>query len=50
MGTTAYYLPGTPTEVFKTDINTRVKKALEANGIEIPYKYINVQMKTAAKG
>ena len=49
MGTTAYYMPGTPTEVFKSDINTRVKKALEANGIEIPYKYINVQMKTVAR-
>ncbi len=46
MGTTAYYLPGTSTEAFKTDINTRVKKALEANNIEIPYPYINVQMKS----
>ena len=42
MGTTAYYMPGTPTEVFKTDINTRVKKALESSHIEIPYRYINV--------
>ena len=42
MGTTAYYKPVIPTEVFKTDINTRVKKALESNGIEIPYPYINV--------
>lgn len=45
MGTTAYYMPGTPTEVFRTDINTRVKNALASNGIEIPYRYINVQMK-----
>ena len=45
MGTTAYYTPETPTEVFKTDINTRVKKALENNGIEIPYNYLNVVKK-----
>lgn len=42
METTAYYKPETPTEVFKDDINTRVKKALEQNGIEIPYNYMNV--------
>lgn len=42
MGTTAYYKPGTPTEVFKDDINNRVKKALEDNRIEIPYQYLNV--------
>ena len=40
--TAAYYKPDTPTEVFKDDINTRVKKALEQNGIEIPYNYMNV--------
>lgn len=43
LGTTAYYLPATPTEVFKTDINTRVKKILEANNIEIPFRYVTVQ-------
>ncbi|MBQ7145358.1 MAG: mechanosensitive ion channel family protein [Lachnospiraceae bacterium] len=43
--TTAYYEPGTPTEVFKDDINTRVKKALDAHGLEIPYAYTNVVMK-----
>ena len=42
MGTTAYYEPSTPTEVFKNDINNRVKKALESNKIEIPYGYLNV--------
>ena len=47
MGTTAYYEPSTPTEVFKDDINTRVKKALEANNIEIPYNYLNVVMNEA---
>lgn len=44
MGTTAYYEPSTPTEVFKNDINVRVKKALEANHIEIPYSYLNVMI------
>ena len=40
--TTGYFEPGTPTEVFRNDINTRVKKALADNGIEIPYNYLNV--------
>lgn len=43
--TTAYYNPSTPTEVFKDDINTRVKKALDSHGLEIPYSYTNVIMK-----
>jgi len=42
MGTTAYYTSDISTENFKTDINTRVKKALAENHIEIPYTYINV--------
>ncbi len=42
MGTTGYYEPTVPTEVFKNDINTRVKKALDENHIEIPYNYLNV--------
>ena len=46
LGTTAYYTAITPTEVFKDDINTRVKKALEENNIEIPYSYVNVKLKT----
>ncbi len=45
MGTTAYYEPTTPTEVFKDDVNTRVKKALEENHIEIPYNYLNVMLR-----
>ena len=44
METTGYYMPGTPTEVFKNDINTRVIKALKQNGIEIPYSYLNVKL------
>ncbi len=42
LATTGYYTPDTPTEAFKTDINTRVRKALADSGIEIPYNYMNV--------
>ena len=42
MATTVYYEPTTPTEVVKSDINTRVKRALDENDIEIPYNYVNV--------
>ena len=42
MATTVYYEPTSPTEVVKDDINSRVKRALEANGIEIPYNYLNI--------
>ena len=45
MATTVYYEPTTPTEVVKSDINTRVKQALDDSGIEIPYNYVNVVMK-----
>ena len=44
MATTVYYKPTSPTEVVKDDINTRVKQALVAAGIEIPYPYMNVLM------
>lgn len=42
MATTVYFSPGHPSEVVKSDINTRVKRALDAQGIEIPYNYVNV--------
>ena len=42
MATTVYYLPTSPTEVVKDDINSRVKQALADAGIEIPYPYMNV--------
>ena len=42
MATTVYFDPTTATEVVKSDINTRVKRALDENGIEIPYNYVNV--------
>ena len=44
MATTAYYQPTVPSEAVKSDINTRVKQALDENGIEIPYNYVNVVM------
>ena len=44
MVTTVYYMPGTPTEAVKSDVNVRVKRALDAAGIEIPYSYVNVVM------
>ena len=47
MATTVYYPPTVPSEVVKSDINTRVKQALDANGIEIPYNYVNVVMNGA---
>lgn len=49
LATTVYYAPTTPTERVKSDINSRVKRALEDNGIEIPYNYINVVMNDGKK-
>lgn len=40
--TTVYYTASNPTERVRSDVNTRVKQALEAAGIEIPYDYVNV--------
>ena len=42
MGVTAYYDSSNPTECVKDEINTRVREALIANGIEIPYTHITV--------
>ncbi|MBQ3423627.1 MAG: mechanosensitive ion channel family protein [Clostridia bacterium] len=49
MATTVYYSPGHPTETVKDDINTRVKRALDESGIEIPYNYVNVVMSDPAR-
>ncbi len=46
MATTVYYEPKNPTEVVKSDINCRVRRALNKSGIEIPYDYVNVVMNT----
>ena len=45
MATTVYYPPTSSTESVRNDVNSRVKRALDENGIEIPYNYINVVMK-----
>ena len=45
MAVTVYFNPVTPSEIVRDDINTRVKSALDAGGIEIPYQYVNVVMK-----
>ena len=45
MATTVYYEPTSPTEAVKDDINSRVKRALEAHNIEIPYNYVTVVKK-----
>ena len=45
MATTVWYEQGTPTEVVRSDINTRVLNALRANGIEIPYDTVNVMLR-----
>ncbi len=42
MATTVYYMPSSPTEVVRDDINSRVKRALEAANIEIPYNYVTI--------
>lgn len=44
-----YYLPTTPTEKVMDDVNMRVREALIANNIEIPYNYVNVVEKSESK-
>ena len=46
MQVTVYYLPTSRTELVIDDINSRVRKALVENNIEIPYNYVNVIEKT----
>ena len=43
--TTVYYTASNTTERVKSDVNSRVKLALEAAGIEIPYDYMNVVLR-----
>ncbi len=45
MGATVYYPHKYRTEVVKDEVNSSVFKALERNGIEIPFNYVNVVMK-----
>ena len=46
MTVAVFYKRGNPTELVVDDINTRVREALIAAGIEIPYNYVNVVSKT----
>ena len=50
MQVSVYYLPTTATEKVIDDINVRVKNALNDNGIEIPYNYLNVVERPSGKG
>jgi len=45
LSTTVYYPSVVPTEKITSEINFKVNKAFEENGIEIPFKYINVIQK-----
>ena len=45
LAVTVYYEKSFTTETVTNDINTRVRDALIANGIEIPYNYVNVVSK-----
>lgn len=47
--TTVYYYPSTAGEKVIDDINMRVREALIANDIEIPYNYVNVVEKHESK-
>ena len=42
MGVTVYFSSIYASEIVLDDINTRVKKALNAHGIKTPYNYVNV--------
>ena len=46
MSVTIHFDHDTPTERVRDDINTAVFQALTSNGIEIPYNYVNVVMKS----
>ena len=42
MSVAVFYKRGSPTELVIDDVNVRVREALIAAGIEIPYNYVNV--------
>ncbi|MBO4583945.1 MAG: mechanosensitive ion channel family protein [Clostridia bacterium] len=49
LSVTVFFEKNTPTELVFDDVNVKVREALIANGIEIPYNYVNVVEKDAAK-
>lgn len=50
LSVTVFFEKNTPTEVVVDDVNVRVREALIAAGIEIPYNYVNVVEKGEANG
>jgi len=42
LSTTVYYESTSPSEIVISDVNLRVNRALQENGIEIPYPYLNI--------
>ena len=48
LSVTVFFEKNIPTEVVLDDVNVRVREALIAAGIEIPYDYLNVVRKDAA--
>ena len=50
LAVTVFFEKNTPTEVVVDDVNVRVREALIAAGIEIPYNYVNVVEKGEANG
>ena len=49
MSVTIHFNHGTPTEKVRDSINTAVFEAFAANGIEVPYNYMNVVVQTNGK-
>ena len=50
LAVTVFFEKNTPTEVVVDDVNVRVREALIAAGIEIPYNYVNVITQDGGKG
>lgn len=50
LSVTVFFEKNTPTEVVVDDVNVRVREALIAADIEIPYNYVNVVEKGEANG
>ena len=48
LATTVYHNRDVSTALVLTDINLRINRAFKANGIEIPFNYLNVVMKDEA--
>ena len=49
LATTVYYQPTVTTELMTTDINLRIDRVFREEGIEIPFKYVNMVVKQDTK-